>query len=245
MGIFNRSSLRKRSFLATIIEAGVVNDWHYPKGDLPAQAAIVLTLKTTAGKEFPKEYPIGDAVNFKVILDGKGVRPKGDVAIGEQSGGGILIAALDKCGVPLDDSVEPLEGLTFRWGQEAVPGKTFMPLIPIELMSQKLEEEEADDEPEEDEDTEDEETSEEDEDTEEEHEDADPDALATKAILAILKARKKVSVGRIGVEVHKCQALTGVSNKDRVAAAKLAGTSKFLKAKGQPWVLKGDSVVKA
>lgn len=262
MGIFNRGQLRKRSFTATIIDPHVVNDFRFRnRDDIPAQAAIVIGLRTTTGKETEQQYPVGDAKNFKVINDSKGLRAKGDFAIGEQTGGGLFIAALDRLKVALDDTVEPLDGLTFRWSQEMIPGRKGTTLLPVELLGQSAESEDEEEEEsdedcggrqgagkEEEESEEEEEESEEDDEEEEEEEGDDEatdiDALATKAIVALLKAKKKIPIGRVPVEVHKSQALMGSSNPDRVAAAKLAGTSKFQKAKGKPWTIKNDHLVK-
>jgi len=258
MGVFNRNQLRKRTFTATVVDSEVMKDFKYRGHDeIPAQAAIKLLLKTTTGKESPQEWPIGDAKNFKFV-DEKTIRPKGDHAISEQSGGGLLIAALDKLGVALDDTTEPLEGMTFRWGQEIVPGRKGTTLLPSELVGQtdtesdeSEEEEEAEEEEAEEAEKEKherpprEEETEEEEAEEEEAAADDAEALATMAIVSVLKAKKKIGLARVGIEVHKSAVLRGVSNSTRMAASKLAGTSKFQKAKGQPWAIKGDYLVPA
>ena len=260
MGIFNRNQLRKRTFTATVTEAEVIKNFRY-KGlpDVPAQAAIKLALKTTTGKETEQTWPIGDATNFKYV-DDKTIRPKGDHAISENASGGHLVASLDKLKVELDDTVEPLEGMTFRWSQETVPGKKGTLLLPVELVGQEADEE--DDGEEEDEDKAgDEESGEEGEDEESESEEEDEfewngrtkegeeaddiEALATKAVVSLLKAKKKVSQSRLAIEVHKSAVLRSVSNVSRVNASKLAGTGKFQEAKDKPWAIKNGFIVEA
>lgn len=258
MGVFN--NLRKRAFTATITSAKAINNFTFNgRPDIPKQAAIVLGLKTSSGKETQQQYPCGDAKGFKVINDGDSLRPVGDASIGETTGGGYFLSALiHKCNVDIDDSLSVLEGLTFKWAQEAIPGRKSTILLPFEQLGGSSEEEadeeeseesteesaeESEEEEESDDESDDESDESEDDEEDDEEESDDVPTLTQKTIVALLKSKKRIPVGRVNVLVHK--ALAGQSPKVRLSASKLAGTSKFLKDKGRPWTIKNDNLVGA